>query len=74
MPSTLISPTVERLVSYLHRCGGVDRFEFHDGLGQPDLFAARDFAEELREKYRENLDHEIRIEQRANRIDIRLVA
>ena len=73
MPSTVLPPTVDRLVDYLQHCGGADRFEFHDWSGQPDQLAARDFAEEMRAKYRDNLDG-IRIEQRANRIEVRLVA
>lgn len=43
-------PATERLLGYLATCGGSDRFEFHDGFGEPDPLAARAFAERLRDQ------------------------
>lgn len=53
MTATVL-PATDRLLGYLAACGGSDRFEFHDGFGEPDPIAARSFAERLRDQLSEH--------------------
>ena len=72
MTTVIIPETLERLTGYLVACGGSDRFEFHDGAGDPDPLRARDFAEELRSRYAVHLDHGLEVSQSANRVTVRI--
>ena len=71
MPTAVVPATSDRLLAYLAACGGVDRFEFHDFRGDPDPLAARQFAEELRERFPELVGSELAVEQTANRVTVR---
>jgi hypothetical protein len=73
MTTVALPATLERLMHYLHACGGSDRFEFFDPSGDPDPLRARDFAEELREQFTSHLGHDLEVLQSANRVTVRLV-
>jgi hypothetical protein len=69
-PSTL---AVESLISYLNACGGSDMFELWAENGQPDLPAARQLAEELRQMLGPNLGVVATVEQKFNRVTLGLI-
>lgn len=69
MTATVL-PAIGRLAGYLAACGGSDRFEFHDGFGEPDPLAARDFAEQLRERCGE----QVLVRQQAHHVIVTLAA
>jgi hypothetical protein len=58
----------ERLISYLNANGGSESTAFEDDKGQPNLEAARVFAEKLRLVHKKYLDVLISIEQKYNRV------
>jgi hypothetical protein len=70
MPIAAVPATLDGLLAYLAACGGVDRFDFHDFRGEPDPLAARGFAEELRERYRDHIGHDLLVEQVAHRVTL----
>ncbi len=65
--------TFEHLAAYLSACGGSDRFEFHDFRGDPDPLAARDFAEELRNRFHDHLGVELEVKQVAHRVTVTVI-
>jgi hypothetical protein len=67
MTATML-PSVERLSGYLSVCGGSDRFEFHDGFGEPDPIAARAFAEQMRDRCGDQMV----VRQQAHRVVVSL--
>jgi hypothetical protein len=68
MPIAALPETLDRLLAYLARSGGSDRFEFHDFRGEPDPLAAREFAEALRQRFAAHLGEELAVQQIANRV------
>lgn len=71
MTIAVVPATLDRLLAYLAACGGVDRFDFHDFRGDPDPIAAREFAEEVRERFHDHVGHDLTVEQVANRVSLR---
>ncbi len=71
MTSAVVPATLDRLLAYLAACGGVDRFDFHDFRGDPDPIAAREFAEEVRQRFPDHLGQDLTVEQVANRVSLR---
>ena len=73
MSIAAVPATLDRLLAYLTACGGADRFEFHDFKGEPDPLAARQFAEEVRDRFHEHLGHDMLVEQVAHRITLKRI-
>lgn len=69
-----IPRTAERLINYLNANGGFETTTFEDDKGQPDLEKARVFAEKLRLTHKKYLDSLISIEQKYNRVVIKVLA
>lgn len=66
---------LNRLLHYLEdHCGGRDRHEFVDAHGQPDLAAARVFAESMRERFRPWIGEFLDIEQSVNVVRVTQLA
>lgn len=65
--------SLERLARFLAGNGGCERFEFHDGFGQPDPLGARAFAERLREQLGDQLDQLASVRQTAHRVTVSLL-
>jgi len=59
---------IDDLVGYLTACGGKDTFVLWDGVGEPDLVAARRLAEALRARGEPG----VTIEQSSNRVIVHL--
>jgi hypothetical protein len=57
-------------VAYLDACGGSDTFRTWDADGRSDTAAARDFAEDLRERLGDRLDVSVSVEQSFNRVTV----
>ena len=66
-------PTADGLISYLNACGGSDTFQRWDANGQPDLAAARRFAEDLRAMLGDRLGVVASVDQSFNRVTLSLV-
>ena len=62
------------LFAYLESSEGVDRHEFTTTDGRPDVQAARDFAEGMRDQLGEYLNEVVTVEQNVNIVRISLVA
>lgn len=59
---------------YLERdCACEDRHEFWTADGDPDIAAARDFAEAMRGRLGSYLDDQVMIEQRVNVVRLHLL-
>lgn len=63
----------ERLMNYLRASGGSESTTFIDDDNKPDLFAARRFAERLRETHKDYVDKLITITQSYNRVTISVI-
>lgn len=64
---------LNRFLAYLDACGGEDRHSFVDEQGQPDVDAARRFAEALRSRFPGALEECLHIEQQVNTVRVSLV-
>ena len=62
-----------RLINYLKAYGGSESTTFVDDNGKPDLEAAREFAEKLRDTHKKYLNELITINQSYNRVTISIV-
>ena len=58
--------------AYLEKLGGKDVHKFWEDDGKPDIRAAREFAERLREQY-DNLPNPPAVEQSVNRVTVTAV-
>lgn len=74
MTVATIPRQAERLINYLNANGGSESTAFEDEMGQPDLEAARVFAEKLRSTHKKYLDALISIEQKYNRVVLKVLA
>ena len=74
MSIAAVPATLDRLLAYLAACGGADRFDFHDFRGEPDPIAARRFAEEVRERYHDQVGTDLQVDQVANRVTLTALA
>ena len=74
MSIAAVPATLDRLLAYLAACGGADRFDFHDFRGEPDPIAARRFAEEVRERYHDQVGTDLRVDQVASRVTLTALA
>ncbi len=70
MSIAAVPATLDRLLAYLAACGGADRFDFHDFRGEPDPISARSFAEQVRERFHEQVGTDLRVDQVANRVTL----
>lgn len=64
----MLATAENSLFEYLRACKGQDIHEFTDESGQPDCMAARAFAE----KIREHRPDRVHVEQRVNRVFLRI--
>lgn len=62
------------LFAYLESSDGVDRHEFTQSDGRPDVQAARDFAEAMRAQLGEHLNEIVTVEQNVNIVRVTLIA
>jgi argininosuccinate synthase len=69
MTVTTIPKAAERLIKYLEANGGKEVTTFENNLGQPDMEAARMFAEKLRAIHKKYIDL-IKIDQQYNKVTI----
>jgi hypothetical protein len=67
--SLLQQPKTSGLLDYLQSIGGEDRHKFFKENNEPDIDAARVFAESMRKRLN---DDSICIEQRVNMVKIRI--
>jgi hypothetical protein len=70
MTVATIPRQAERLINYLKANNGTESTVFEDDKGQPDLEAARVFAEKLRFTHKRYLDELITIVQQYNKVTI----
>lgn len=71
--TNMVTDHILDLLAYLERdCGGEDRHAFWTAAGEPDIAAARSFAEDMRERLGGFLHVFVEVEQRVN--VIRLIA
>lgn len=74
MSIAAVPATLDRLLAYLAACGGADRFDFHDFRGEPDPISARNFAEQVRERFHDQVGADLRVDQVANRVTLTALA
>lgn len=74
MSIAAVPATLDRLLAYLAACGGADRFDFHDVRGEPDPISARNFAEQVRERFHDQVGTDLRVDQVANRVTLTALA
>lgn len=75
MPAMMLTnPALDKMVTYLTKCGGVDNHSFYDVEGKPDFDAARKFAQQLREQLEIGFDGNapVKVEASTNRVIISL--
>jgi hypothetical protein len=65
----VITEATVRLIDYLNEnCGGIDRHLFRTATGEPDIEAARAFADMLREQCGDAIGEILTVEQRNHQV------
>lgn len=75
-PATTGHPTEAEGMYLFFRdvCGGFDVTRFWLPDGSPDLEAAREYSESLREKLGDLIDEKVSVSQRVNRVTVKVIA
>lgn len=73
MTIATIPRKAQKLINFLKANGGSEMSEFEDSNGKPDLEAAREYAEKLREIHKGYIDTLVTIEQTYHRVRITVI-